>query len=60
MALQRNIKDLGTFGFMASERGRPEYLEYVPRTLRFIRQTLVRSRRYHLFFPVLERYVLSG
>ena len=60
MALQRNIKDLGTFGFMASERGRPEYLEYVPRTLRFIRQTLVRSRRYHLFFPVLERYALSG
>ncbi len=60
MALQRNIKDLGTFGFMAAVRGRPEYLEYLPRTLRFIRHTLVRSRRYHVFFPVLERYVLGG
>ena len=59
MALQRNIKDLGTFGFMAIVRGRPEYLEYVPRTLRYIRQTLIRSRRYHVFFPVLERYVLD-
>ena len=60
MALQRNLKDLGTFGFLATVRGRPEYLAYVPRTVRFIRRTLVRSRRYHLFFPVIERYVLGS
>jgi len=59
MALQRNIKDLGTFGFMATVRGRPEYLEYVPRTLRFVRRTLMAGQRYHLFMPVLDRYVLS-
>ena len=59
MALQRNIKDLGTFGYMAAARGRPEYLQYVPRTLRFVRRTLLAGRRYHLFMPVLERYVLS-
>jgi hypothetical protein len=58
-ALQRNIKDLGTFAYMATARGRPEYLEYVPRTLRSIRRALARSRLYHFFFPVLERYVLS-
>jgi len=59
MALQRNIKDLGTFGYMATQRGRPEYLEYVPRTLGFIRRTLAISRRWHLFYSVLERYVIS-
>ena len=59
MALQRNIKDLGTFGFMATVRGRPDYLEYVPRTLRFVRRTLMAGQRYHLFMPVLDRYVLS-
>jgi len=59
MALQRNLKDLGTFGYMATVRGRPEYLEYVPRTVRFIRRTLLAGRRYHLFMPVLDRYVPS-
>jgi len=59
MALQRNIKDLGTFGYMATARGRREYLEYVPRTVDFIRHTLAGSRLYHLFYPVLERYVIS-
>lgn len=59
MALQRNIKDLGTFGYMATVRGRPDYLAYVPRTLRHIRSTLVRSRVYHAVFSAMERYVLS-
>lgn len=59
MALQRNIKDLGTFGYMATARGRREYLEYVPRTVASIRRSLAGSRRYHLFHPLLERYVLS-
>ncbi|MBI1950008.1 MAG: phosphotransferase [Acidobacteria bacterium] len=60
MALERNIKDLGTFGYMAAVRGCPEYLEYVPRTVRFIRRTLLAGRRYHLFMPALERYVLPS
>ena len=59
MALQRNIKDLGTFGYMATVRGRPDYLAYVPRTLRYIRSTLLRSRAYHAVFPAMERCVLS-
>ncbi len=59
MALERNIKDLGTFGYMVTARGRREYLEYIPRTVDFIRHTLAGSRRYHLFHPVLERYVTS-
>ena len=59
-ALQRNLKDLGTFGYMATTRGRPEYLEYVPRTIRYIKGTLIRSRRYHSVYPVLDRHVLSS
>jgi N-acetylmuramate 1-kinase len=59
MALQRNLKDLGTFGYMATVRGRAMYLEYVPRTVAFIKRTLVRSRHYHLVYPLVERYVLS-
>ena len=57
-ALQRNLKDLGTFGFMVTMRDRPEYLDYVPRTIRYITSTLIRSRRYHVFYPLVERYLL--
>jgi N-acetylmuramate 1-kinase len=59
MALQRNIKDLGTFGYMATVRGRADYLDYVPRTLAFIRQTLAGSRRWHAIHPLMERLVLD-
>jgi aminoglycoside/choline kinase family phosphotransferase len=58
MALQRNIKDLGTFAFQATERGRRGYLEYVPRTIRFVRDALLRDRRYDTPYAVLERFVL--
>ena len=59
VALQRNIKDLGTFATMATARGLPSYLEYIPRTLRSIRNTLTRSRRYDPLFSCLEEYVLT-
>jgi hypothetical protein len=59
VALQRNIKDLGTFAFMATERGHRSYLDYVPRTLHSIRRTLLRSPRYDLIYPYLDKYVLS-
>jgi aminoglycoside/choline kinase family phosphotransferase len=57
--LQRNLKDLGTFAYLATVGGRPGYLEYVPRTLRSVRRALARSRLYHTFFPVLDRHVLA-
>jgi aminoglycoside/choline kinase family phosphotransferase len=57
-ALQRNIKDLGTFAYQATERGRRDYLDYVPRTIRFIRNALLRDRRYDTPYAVLERFLL--
>jgi aminoglycoside/choline kinase family phosphotransferase len=59
MALQRNIKDLGTFGYMATVRGMRSYLDYVPRTIRSVRAALIRSPRHHLFHDTIERYILS-
>jgi aminoglycoside/choline kinase family phosphotransferase len=59
MALQRNIKDLGTFGYMATVRGRKEYLEYVPRTQASIRRTMVSDRRYHEIYGLFGSLVLD-
>ena len=60
MALQRNIKDLGTFGYMATVRRRSEYLAYIPRTQASIRRTLLSDRRYHDVYEVMSRLVLRG
>ncbi|HYV19771.1 MAG TPA: phosphotransferase [Verrucomicrobiae bacterium] len=59
VALQRNIKDLGTFGYMATIRGRRDYLEYVPRTQESIRRTMTASERWHLPFELVSRLALS-
>lgn len=40
MALQRNLKALGTFGFQASTSGNRAYVPYIPRTLGYIRTNL--------------------
>ena len=34
MALQRNLKALGTFGYQTTARRNPVYIQYIPRTLR--------------------------
>jgi aminoglycoside/choline kinase family phosphotransferase len=39
MALQRNLKALGTFGYQATVRGKTSYLADVPRTLGYLRTT---------------------
>ena len=60
MALQRNIKDLGTFGYQVHHAGNEEYARYIPRTLAMVRSALLRDQRYHTVFPIFERYVFSG
>jgi aminoglycoside/choline kinase family phosphotransferase len=59
MALQRNIKDLGTFGYMATARQRRDYLAYVPRTIGSIRRTLLGDRRWHDVYELVQRFVLT-
>jgi N-acetylmuramate 1-kinase len=40
MALQRNLKALGTFGYQTITRRNPVYIQYMPRTLRYARSNL--------------------
>ncbi len=46
MALQRNLKALGTFGYQTTTRGNPVYMQYVPRTLTYVRRTLAGDARF--------------
>lgn len=46
MALQRNLKALGTFGYQTAVRGNPVYIQYIPRTLRYVRDNLARQPRF--------------
>ena len=45
MALQRNLKALGTFGYQTTTRGNTVYIQYMPRTLRHVRTNLAEIRR---------------
>ena len=40
MALQRNLKALGTFGYQTMTRRNTVYIQYMPRTLRYVRTNL--------------------
>ena len=44
MALQRNLKALGTFGYQTTARRNPVYIQYIPRTLRYVRDNLEAHR----------------
>ncbi|MGE0041402.1 MAG: aminoglycoside phosphotransferase family protein [Vicinamibacterales bacterium] len=46
MAVQRNLKALGTFGYQTTARGNPVYIQYIPRTLRYLRATLEGAPRF--------------
>lgn len=40
MAVQRNLKAVGTFAYQKTGKGTDRYLEYIPRTLGYVRRTL--------------------
>jgi aminoglycoside/choline kinase family phosphotransferase len=57
MALQRNLKALGTFGYQTIARGNPVYIQYIPRTLRYARTTLDRHPRFARLREVLAGHI---
>jgi len=57
MAVQRNIKALGTFGFQASARGNPAYIQYMGRTLRSVRANLEKHPRFARLRALLGPHV---
>ena len=57
MALQRNLKALGTFGYQTTARRNPVYIQYIPRTLRYVRDNLERNRRFGRLRDLLAAHV---
>jgi aminoglycoside/choline kinase family phosphotransferase len=46
MALQRNLKALGTFGYQTTARQNPVYIQYMPRTLSYVAGHLRKHARF--------------
>jgi aminoglycoside/choline kinase family phosphotransferase len=46
MALQRNLKALGTFGYQTLNRANTVYIQYIPRTLNYVRANLIKYARF--------------
>lgn len=57
MAVQRNLKALGTFGFQATSRHNPSYLESVPRTLGYLHATLRGNPRFARLQALLAEHL---
>ncbi len=57
MALQRNLKALGTFGFQTTARGNTVYIQYIPRTLAYVRHNMERDRRFGRLRELLAPHI---
>ncbi len=57
MALQRNLKALGTFGFQATARANTVYIQYIPRTLNYARANLARHDRFGRLRELLAEHL---
>jgi hypothetical protein len=57
MALQRNLKALGTFGYQTIARRNAVYIQYMPRTLRYVRTNLEKYPRFARLRELLAPHV---
>jgi hypothetical protein len=57
VSVQRTLKALGTFGYMATVRGTDVYLRYIPRTLANVRRNLSRHPELAALRRALGRHV---
>jgi aminoglycoside/choline kinase family phosphotransferase len=57
MALQRNLKALGTFGYQTTARRNPVYIQYIPRTLRYVRDNLEQLSQFGRLRELLSAHV---
>jgi aminoglycoside/choline kinase family phosphotransferase len=53
MSIQRNLKALGTFGHQTTSRNNPVYIQYIPRTLSYVRTNLERYPRFRRLREIL-------
>ena len=57
MALQRNFKALGTFGYMTVARDNTVYIQYIPRTLNYVRANLAKYPRFGRLRDILAELI---
>lgn len=57
MALQRNLKALGTFGYQTTAKANTVYIQYIPRTLRYAREQVHKYPRFAPLRDLLGKYV---
>ena len=57
MALQRNLKALGTFGYQTITRQNTVYIQYIPRTLRYAKTNLAKYPRFARLRELLASHV---
>jgi aminoglycoside/choline kinase family phosphotransferase len=57
MAVQRNLKALGTFGHQTNVRHNPVYIQYMPRTLHYARANLEKYPRFARLRELLAIYI---
>jgi len=57
MAVQRNLKALGTFGYQTLTRKNTVYIQYIPRTLRHLERNLTKYPRFARLRTILSDHV---
>ena len=57
MALQRNLKALGTFGYMTTSRNNTVYIQYIPRTVAYVKANLAKYPRFERLRSLLEPWL---
>ena len=57
MAVQRNLKALGTFGYMTTSRNNTVYIQYMPRTMAYVKANLAKYRRFERLQSLLEPWL---
>jgi N-acetylmuramate 1-kinase len=57
MALQRNLKALGTFGYQTTARGNTVYIQYIPRTIHYVRANLTKYPRFSRLHELLAGHI---
>jgi N-acetylmuramate 1-kinase len=57
MAVQRNLKALGTFGYQTLNRGNTVYIQYIPRTLQYTRTNLQKYGRFARLRDLLSAHI---
>jgi aminoglycoside/choline kinase family phosphotransferase len=57
MSLQRNLKALGTFGYMTTGRNNTVYIQYIPRTLSHVKANLAKYPRFARLRELLGQWL---